>query len=191
MFRAISAALLILFTASSAYALEDIPGKAEFSGLLGKEQSEMAAGLMFKNIDGALYLQVNPRFDFRTGPIGFGIQVPLNLRVHPWDEAGEAKYGKQLVRTEDWDEIGDYLKMLRYIQYGEKRDFIYARLGELSGKLGHGTIVRGYSNTIDINTHRVGFAFDLNTDLGGFESMFISINCSSIVSKFLRDEPNI
>ena len=45
------------------------------SGLLGKEQSEMAAGLMFKNIDGALYLQVNPRFDFRTGPIGFGIQV--------------------------------------------------------------------------------------------------------------------
>ena len=84
MFRAISAALLILFTASSAYALEDIPGKAEFSGLLGKEQSEMAAGLMFKNIDGALYLQVNPRFDFRTGPIGFGIQVPLNLRVHPW-----------------------------------------------------------------------------------------------------------
>ena len=55
--------------------------------------------------------------------------------MHPWDEAGEAKYGKQLVRTEDWDEIGDYLpKMLRYVQYGEKRDFIYARLGELASE---------------------------------------------------------
>ncbi len=179
MLRAISAALFILFTTSSAYALEDIPGKAEFSGLLGKEQSEMAAGMMVKNIDGAVYLQINPRFDFRTGPVGFGIQVPLNLRLHPWDEAGEAKYGKQLVRGEDWDEIGDYFKMIRYVQYGEKRDFIYARLGELSGKLGHGTIVRGYSNTIDINSHRVGFAFDLNTDLGGFESMF-----SDLVSIF-------
>ncbi|MBT6435477.1 MAG: hypothetical protein HOK28_20445 [Deltaproteobacteria bacterium] len=172
MLRAITAALVVIFTSGSAYALEEIPGKAEFSGLLGKEQSEMAAGLMFKSIDGAMYLQINPRFDFRTGPFGFGIQVPLNLRVHPWDDEGKKKYGKQLVRGEDWDEVGDYLKLLRYIQYGEKRDFIYARLGELSGKLGHGTIVRGYSNTIDINTHRVGFAFDLNTDLGGFESMF-------------------
>jgi hypothetical protein len=172
MLRAISAALVILFTSGSAYALEDIPGKAEFSGLLGKEGSEMAAGVMFKKIDGAMYLQINPRFDFRTGPFGLGIQIPLNLRVHPWDEAGEEKYGKQLVRGEDWDEIGDYLKMVRYIQYGEKREFIYARLGELSGKLGHGTIVRGYSNTIDINSHRVGFAFDLNTDFGGFETMF-------------------
>lgn len=164
MLRTAAVAWFILFTSVPAMALEQIPGKQEFADLLGQDQNEAGMGIYYTNIDGRNYLQINPRFDFRLGPVAVGMQVPLLL--------GTNAEGDFDVRAEDWDEVGDYFKMLRYVQYGEKRDFIYARLGELTAKIGHGTIVRGYSNNTDINTFRLGLAFDLNMDLGGFESLF-------------------
>ncbi|MEE2962029.1 MAG: hypothetical protein VYA34_14940 [Myxococcota bacterium] len=159
------------FVSSSAYGLDPIPGEEKFAAAAGSDSSSLAAGLMFGEIDDAFYLQLNPRFDFSAGKFGLGFQVPLNLRVHPWGGKGEAKYGAKLIRSEDWDEPSDFLKLVRYVRYGQKRDFIYVRLGELAADLGHGTIVSRYMNNTDINTFRLGVQFDLNTDYGGFETM--------------------
>ena len=116
MLRTAAVAWFILFTSVPAMALEQIPGKQEFADLLGQDQNEAGMGIYYTNIDGRNYLQINPRFDFRLGPVAVGMQVPLLL--------GTNAEGDFDVRAEDWDEVGDYFKMLRYVQYGEKRDFI-------------------------------------------------------------------
>jgi hypothetical protein len=141
--------------------------------MMGDDAKSAGTDLGFVEIDGTTYMQMAPRFDFRLGKLGLGLQVPMNVPIHPgfWSDNDSENNGGNFLREEDWDEASDYFRMVRYVQWGQKRDFIYTRFGELTGSIGHGTIVGAYSNNLDVNSFRPGLQFDLNTSFGGFETL--------------------
>ena len=133
------------------------PGGAGFSGAAG-----------FAAIGRDLFATLLLSTSFPIGPVSVGIQAPLQFRVYNLDR-------RQVLfelRKEDWDEPGDFLRILRYVELNHPKDTVYARFGELSGTtLGHGTIVSSYYNSIDVDHYESGLRFNLNLAAGGVETM--------------------
>ncbi len=167
--RSLSFGILTLILAGSAMAMEPIPGEERFAGLL-PPQSSAGAQLGVGQIQEDYYLKLVLKSELNLGKVGVGFQIPLNLRA--WDRDPQATndyYG--LIRYEDWDQPADYIKVIRYVRLGHKRDDFYLRVGELAAALGHGTIMGRYINNLDINKFRVGSQFDINTKYGGIETV--------------------
>jgi hypothetical protein len=69
-----------------------------------------------------------------------------------------------VLRRRDWDEVGDYFSVIQRVQYADSDaagdtgvwsvDLRAGRLGRM--QLGHGSIVRGYNNGLDIDRPRAG-----------------------------------
>lgn len=167
--RLLVAAVFAILPMASAHAeMGPIPGEERFAGSMPQGQQSVGAGIGVTQIDGDYFLQLVLKTELNLGPVGLGLQVPLNLRVPP-KKAEHDYYG--VIRRQDWDEKSEYLKVIRYVRLGHKRDDFYLRVGELAADLGHGTIVNGYLNNLDVNTFRVGSAFDINTEYGGIETL--------------------
>lgn len=112
------------------------------------------------------FLTLSVGFNFDRDDYGFGVQVPLRLRIWDRDPKNDADYGGVL-RREDWDQPSDYLRILRYVYIGQadKRGPYYVRVGELSAlSVGHGTIMHRYFNGIDANKWRTGVNVAVNVD---------------------------
>ena len=154
-----------LVVSGTSYAMEPIPGEDRFAQSTGGDSSSFMAGATFGQIGDDVYMQISPRFEFSAGKWGFGLQVPLNLLV--WEYQDDST----VIRQEDWDEPSDFFRMVRYVQYGHKRDPLYARFGTLASDIGHGTIMSRYLNTADLNTFRPGLHTEINLDFGGIELM--------------------
>ena len=157
------AALLVV--SGTSFAMEPIPGEDRFAQSQGEDSSSFMAGASFGAIGDDVYMQISPRFEFSAGKWGFGLQVPLNLLVYKYED------DSTVIRKEDWDEPSDFFRMIRYVQYGQKRDPLYARFGTLASDIGHGTIMSRYLNTADLNTFRPGLHTEVNLDFGGIELM--------------------
>ncbi len=155
----------------AAYAeMGPMPGEERFKGLVPGDQQTVGMGLGVGQIDEDYFVQLALKTELNLGPVGLGLQVPLNLRV--WDKDPKATgdyYGR--IRQEDWQRPADYLKVIRYLRLGHKRDQFYLRAGELAASLGHGTIMNRYLNNLDVNAFRVGSEFDINTDYAGIETV--------------------
>lgn len=144
--------------------------------LFGQRQAATAAmtgGLL----DGDLYLQATANFDLTLGKVGLGLQVPLNLLIWPIESPSRdhaAYWG--VIRKADWpvpslDNYSNYLRLVRYVRYGVKRDPLYVHFGQMYGSsLGHGTIIDRYNNSLDVNRPRSGLAVDVNAKGWGFET---------------------
>jgi len=154
-----------LVVSGTSLAMEPIPGEDRFAQSAGSDSSSFMAGATFGAIGDELYMQISPRFEFSAGKWGFGLQLPLNVLVY------EYKDDSDVIRKEDWDEPSDFFRMIRYVQYGHKRDPLYARFGTLASDIGHGTIMSRYLNTADLNTFRPGLHTEINLDFGGIELM--------------------
>ncbi|MCG3173343.1 MAG: hypothetical protein GMKNLPBB_01539 [Myxococcota bacterium] len=149
-----------------------------------------ATGQLFLLKD-RLFIHANPQADIHwTSQFSTGFAVPLNFQIYdasrPIDisdpEAGARKAtdGIGSIRKEDWDEISDFAKVIRYIKYGQKMDKFYFFVGNLYAyTIGHGTIVRRYTSTADFDRKTVGVQLDLaiqkdeKDDYAGFE-LFLS-----------------
>ena len=93
--------------------------------------------------------------------------VPVRWRVIDNDPQNDS-----LIREEDWDEISDYFKILRVIEYGRKTEPLHVRLGELGSLvIGHGTIMNGYYNVVTTDNFAWGMNLNVNTVYGGVEFM--------------------
>jgi hypothetical protein len=99
------------------------------------------------------------------------VQVPLTFRIVDRDpETGE------VLRTEEWDEAAEYMRVLRVIEYGRPYDGIYFRGGELANvRMGHRTIVDNYLNTLDVDHLQWGLHHNLNTIYGGYEVLLDNV----------------
>lgn len=114
-----------------------------------------------------------------------GVLVPLRLRV--WDRDPESP---GTLRREDWDEGSDWLRVLRFVEYGRPREAVYGRVGQLEGALiGHGTIVNGYFNTIDVDHAQFGLQAALNDRAGGLELMLDSFVDPEVMAARLYARP--
>lgn len=166
----------VLFCALTAAAMDAIPGEQQFQQLMqGTQPNKAGAEVGFGQMKEDYFLQLVLRTELNLGPVGLGLQIPLNLRVWDRDPKTTEKDYYGLIRREDWDQPQKFLRVIRYVRLGHKRDPFYLRVGELAADLGHGTIMGRYMNNLDVNTLRVGSQFDINTSYGGFESVINDI----------------
>lgn len=128
-------------------------------------------GLGITTFGGDVFYTLNFSPDLAFGNIGVGLDV--NLRI---SQSGQ-------LRQEDWnDGISSYLRLIRYARYGNKRDSLYVRVGQLDfARLGHGSIVNLYRNNGSYDARRVGVEFDMDFGNYGFESMVSDLSTFYIV----------
>lgn len=92
-------------------------------------------------------------------PVELRLGAPVHLRIYDRNpEQGP------VVRKTEWDEAGDYLSILQQLSYNG--DYIFGvsgratvdvRVGGLGRvNVGHGTVVRGYANSLDVDRRRTG-----------------------------------
>ncbi|MCA9523643.1 MAG: hypothetical protein KC609_21855, partial [Myxococcales bacterium] len=81
------------------------------------------------------------------------LRVPLRFRLKDYGPASP----RGTIRPEDWDEVSDYFRIVPFVAWGTPNDAIFARLGEITDyTLGHGTLISGYFNSIDIDHYQPG-----------------------------------
>lgn len=167
------AASLFCATAAAQTAMPTFPGEDRFQNIVpasSEDSTTLGAGLGFRKIDEDFFLQIAPTFDINLGAVGLGVHVPLNLRIIDQEPKNDRDFGG-VIRREDWDEPAEFLKAIRYVRMGHKRDDLYLRAGQIAADIGHGTIVSRYINNTDINQVRLGLQLDLNSKYGGVETM--------------------
>ena len=93
MIRPVLLALGLSLIATTALAIDSIPGEDRFRSMMGEDSSTMGSDLGLTKIGDTLYITLAPRFDLRMGKLGLGLQVPLNVPL-----GGE---GDSFLREED------------------------------------------------------------------------------------------
>ncbi len=126
------------------------PGNGYFDGGMGLDW-----------IDGELYYSFHIRPEIALG--NWGVGLDLNFDIN--------KNGN--IREENFNELSDYLSIIRYLRYGEKHDPVYIKLGALDYyNLGHGSIMYQYNNSPSIDTRKIGLVSDIDFGNFGFESIY-------------------
>ena len=104
------------------------------SGLYG-------GGLTF--IDGDAYVRLQLQPDIPLGKVGIGLDVIL--LYNPYAEGTESQ-----ILAEDgeaWGNPSTWLRLIRYVRYGQPYEPVHFRFGELDYlTIGHGSIMSGYAN---------------------------------------------
>jgi hypothetical protein len=138
-------------------------------GMLTNQQM-VTGGLGMTIIDGKPYYLFHLFPELSFGKIGIGLD--LNIRV------GED--GK--IRNEDFKDFYSYLRLIRYIRYGQKNEPFYARLGTLDySRLGHGYIMYMYRNSASYDLRKVGIELDADFQKIGFESMYSDVGGGGVL----------
>lgn len=163
--------LLFAAPASAQDADPAVPGVGELTEPQDATSMALDLGVGFSQIAEDSFIDTNLGFSFGIGKLELGVLVPLRFRVidDPPEDDG-------VIRSQDWDEPSDYMRVLRYIQYGSRGDTFYGRAGELASVvIGHGTIVSGYNNVIDVNHFQWGLTGAVNLNFGGGEVLLDNI----------------
>jgi len=114
-----------------------------------------------------------------------GIQVPLRLRV-----VDRAPTNPGTIRRADWDETNDYLRALRFVEYGDEESSARVRIGEIGGHtVGHGTIVNDYFNVVTPDQHRTGATVNVEAGGWGGEALVSDLTGPSVVGGRVRVRP--
>ncbi len=92
-------------------------------------------------------------------PLRFRLGAPVRLRLLDRDPDDAS-----VVRGRDWDEPGDFVAILEEVSYTDELvfgrygrvhlDLLVGTLGRV--QLGHGTLVRGFGNSLDLDRRRAG-----------------------------------
>ncbi len=142
----------IIFT-GFVYSQETIfpnPGNGVFEG-----------GLGLNWIDGELYYSFHLTPEISLGNWGMGLDLNFDIN----------KNGN--IRKENFNELSDYLSIVRYLRYGEKHDPVYIKLGALDYyTLGNGNILSQYNNSPSIDSRKIGLVADMDFGNAGFESIY-------------------
>jgi hypothetical protein len=154
--------------AGSARSAVGVTGDVGMGGLGGKVTATLQTGL-----------------DLREGRLGIGLFGRVRF---PLQDAAAEGY----VRGRDWDEAADYVHILRYVQY--QHDFGAVRLeaeeGELLGvTLGHGTLLRDYTNIADPDHPHSGLRLRLESKRVAVEALIDNFIRPSVIAARLDAAP--
>lgn len=113
-----------------------------------------------------IYSKLSLQPELSYWKIGIGLWLDFYF-----DEEGK-------LREEEWEGGEKVLEKIMYIRYGLKGEPIYALIGGFrSLTLGHGLIMRGYSNMLQFpDIRKVGVKLDLDLGLYGLESLVTDVN---------------
>lgn len=145
---------------------------------LAPRRNFVGARLGFLLQETVLYMTVAPKIDlnFLDGRLKLGIEAPLNLEFFNLSDAADAgessggfeNFGR--LRKRDWDDPRDFVRILRYLQFGKKEDKLFVNVGRLyATTIGHGQAIRRYQANVDVDRAIVGMEVDAYNDYGGFE----------------------
>lgn len=104
----------------------------------------LSADMGLGAVDGQAHAGFLTSIDIREGNLSLSLAGRLRLTM--------ASDDSPLIRERDFDEVGDYLHILRFFDYHRRFEHVEIKLkaGELRGKtLGHGSLMRSYSNIAD------------------------------------------
>ncbi len=106
------------------------------------------------------YLAIRPHFNYETTfaevwQFSLSLDVPLRIEIHDArSDRGFSNAGR--FRTEDWDELSDYLQVLHDVRLGAKGVTpFWARIDAFRATtLGYGSVVRHYNPNLAVDTSR-------------------------------------
>jgi len=154
--------LFLTFILSFNYCISQLP---VFDGLPPEiNTGVVSAGSGITIIDGEPFItfRLQPAISFDKWTIGLDVNLDYDI-----------KNGK--IRKENYDEVNDFLSMVRFIQYGEKiaSEPFYARLGQLNTTIiGNGSIVYFYNNSPTFDNRRLGLNTQINFEYGGIDLLY-------------------
>jgi len=142
--------ILTLVLASSAFA--QFPPSAD---------NEVRGGLGMTWIDNQPFYAVHVRPEFSFSNIGLGLDLLMEF-----DSQGH-------LRKEDFQQFSDYVRVIRYARYNQETDPVYVKVGALDYvTVGHGSIINQYNNSPSFDARKSGLQFNLNSDLGGIQTIY-------------------
>jgi hypothetical protein len=126
----------------------------------GEARVSLGFGVVLEDPAAAVTPQV--AIDLRElAPVRFAFAVPLRLRM-----ADRTPDDRGVLRLQEWNEVGDFFALLSDFHYGDAHAF--GRTGRVSVRidagrqrdvvLGHGSLVRGWANSLDVDRRRTGLA---------------------------------
>lgn len=114
------------------------------------------------------------------------LEVPLLVRVAdkpPTDD-------EPRLRTERWDEASEYLRVVRWAEFGAPYHPVYVRVGELPDvRIGHRSIVDAYDNSLDADHFQWGVHGAVNTVYGGTEALIDEVADPDVMALRLYVRP--
>ncbi len=102
-------------------------------------------------------------------PLSLAFGVPLRFEI--LDARPNERYANAgRLRTQDWDQPGDYARVIERIRYGGKEKRLFVNVDSVSTTtIGHGPLMRRYNPHLDFNRSRVSAEVDAFDDFGGGE----------------------
>ncbi len=152
-------------------AREAVPIKDFRSGMTESSGGSFNGGFTFTQIGGQNYVGMVLSPEFKIWKLGVGLNVPI---LYGLDDKS--------IRTEIFEDGVGAARLIRYIRYGvQKKDPVYARVGELSGTMiGFGGLVNNYTNTTSYEKRKVGLHFDVNwKGFAGLEGLYSDFDPTS------------
>ena len=145
----------------------------------GGPMVQLDATFGYSQIEEDDFLRFDTGLAMQIGALAFGIHAPVHFRIVDAEPTSEG-----VVREEDWDEVGDFFRIVRFIQWGEreKPDPVFIRAGELVDvSLGHRSVVDRYYNVVDTNHHKLGIQGEVELNYGGIEFFLDNIAPTEIL----------
>ncbi|MDP8201404.1 MAG: FecR family protein, partial [Candidatus Tenebribacter burtonii] len=126
----------------------------------------MGGGVGSVMLGDEIYTQIRLMPEITLGKFGLGLDVDLLI-----DSNGN-------VRKEDWDDFEDYVNKIYYLRYGERGDTFFGRLGGFkSYTLGHGLVMKDYSNMLRYPEHKqIGIQLGGNLPVAGMTAEIFTAN---------------
>lgn len=142
----------------------DINSNAFVNGDLGNSYGTTVVGS-----DAYYLISLSPEMQF--GRIGVGLD--LDLRV---SNEGE-------LRQEDWEDINDALRKIKYITYSNDSELFEVKVGQLENiTLGSGDLVYEYRNNTSKDDSKTGLRIRYQTDVLKFETFTSNVSELEIVA---------
>ena len=127
-----------------------------------------------------VFLGVDPGFAYYPGEWALALHVPLNLLLL---KAGTTEFGGLLVRRQDWDEVSDFARVIRFITFGrrETSPLYFSVTSMRPHSLGHGMLMLNYQPNIDIDRAMTGALVELNSRFAGAQLRVADVTFQSRV----------
>ena len=118
---------------------------------------------------GAATPQINHSMKAGGRPLSLSFGIPLRFEILD-ARPNERFKNAGSIRKQDWDQPGDFARVIQRITYGGKEKHFYADVDSASTTtIGHGALMRRYNPHLDLNATRISAELDAFDDFGGGE----------------------
>lgn len=159
-----------------------VPWKNRFGIIVGVER----IGEVFY---GAARPEINYTRKIGTKDLSMSFGVPVRFEL--LDNRLAEKWGNiGAFRNQDWDEVSDYARVLRFLRFGGKESRFFLDVNSFTANtIGHGVLLKRYNPNLNLNTTQVSLQLDAFGDYVGGETYLNNITGPSVMGVLLFLKP--